>query len=75
MGRIRGEDSDPARGSAKGVRLGQDQADREVPRQSLPGCPKVCLAGKPMHITTYADSEWAGNKITRTMFVGKHSRS
>ena len=24
----------------------QDQADREVPRQSIPGCPKVCVAGK-----------------------------
>ena len=35
-----------AHGSAHGVRLGQDQADREVPRQCLPGCPKVCVAGK-----------------------------
>ena len=32
--------------SAQGVRLGQDQADREVPRQSLSSCPKVCVAGK-----------------------------
>ena len=30
----------PAHGSAQGVRLGQDQADREVP------CPKVCVAAK-----------------------------
>ena len=44
---VRGEDSEPAHGSAQGVRLGQDQADREVPRQSIPDCPKVCLAGKP----------------------------
>ena len=43
---VRGEDSEPAHGSAQGVRLGQDQADREVHRQSLPGCPKVCVAGK-----------------------------
>ena len=42
----RGEDSEPAHGAAQGVRLGQGQADREVPRQSLLGCPKVCVAGK-----------------------------
>ena len=76
---VRGKDSESAHGSAQGVRLGQDQVDREVPRQSLPGCPKVCAAEKkPTQITTYVDSDWAGNKITRkstsggAMFLGKH---
>ena len=75
---VPGEDSEPAHGSAQGVRLGQHQADREVPRQSLSGCPKVCVAEKPMQVTTYVDSDWAGNKIRRkstsggVMFLGKH---
>ena len=43
---VRGKDSESAHGSAQSVRFCQDQADREVPRQSLPGCPKVCVAGK-----------------------------
>ena len=54
---VRGEDSEPAHGSAQGMRLGQDQADLEVPHQRLPGCPKFCLHS--------VDSDWAGNKITR----------
>ena len=75
---VPGEDSEPAHGSAQGVRLGQHQADREVPRQSLSGCPKVCVAENPTQIKTYIDSDWAGNKIRRkstsggVMFLGKH---
>ena len=56
------------------MRLGQDQADREVPRQSLPGCPQeFACQEKPTQITTYVDSDWAG-KSTRggAMFSGKH---
>ena len=53
--------SESAHGSAQGVRLGQDPADPEVPRQSLPGCPKVCVARKkPTQITTYVDLRLGG---------------
>ena len=54
---VRGEDSEPAHGSAQGVRLGQDQADREVLRQSLPGCPKVCVCQENPHNSQRTSSQ------------------
>ena len=43
---VRGEDSEPAHGSAQGMRLGQDQADCDAPHQRILEGPKVCLARK-----------------------------
>ena len=40
------KESKPAHGSARGVRLGQDQVDREVSYQRLSTYPKVCFTQK-----------------------------
>ena len=49
---VRGKDSESAHGSAKGVRLGQDQADRAVSRQSLPAVQTFAWQEKPTQIST-----------------------